>query len=55
MAGDGLGGTATSNGGSEASSREVLVGEIVTSDPPGRAANGGGDGPSEDRDTPPMP
>jgi hypothetical protein len=55
MGGEALGGSATSNGGSDAAGREVLVGEIVTSDPPGRAANGGSDSPGEGRDTPPLP
>jgi hypothetical protein len=54
MGGEALGSSAASNGGSDASGREVLVGEIVTSDPPGRASNGGNDSPGESRDTPPL-
>jgi hypothetical protein len=54
MAGEAMPGAPTSNGGNDLSSREVLVGEIVASEPaPGRTSNGGSDASGEGRDTPP--
>ena len=52
-------GSAASNGGSDSSSREVLVGEIVAGDAvtsrPTNGGGGSGDQAGEGRDTPPLP
>jgi hypothetical protein len=57
MAGEALsGGGSTSNGGSDAGGREVLVGEIIASEPAGgRTSNGSSEVSGEGRDNPPLP
>jgi hypothetical protein len=47
------GGSAASNGGSDSAGREVLVGEIVASEPVGgRASNGSSEASGDGRDNP---